>query len=626
MNNTNLVAYFGPAIHITTAASPAEGGVVTGAGDYAVGHSFTLTATANPGYVFVEWRRSNYYYPESYLSTDNFNVPSDDSEFTAVFELAYPDIVIGDAETKNYDLPYTSYYSISEQIYTAQEIGTSGIIHDLSFFSTYYDERNLTIYMKHTDKSEFEDHYDWIPVSESDQVFSGTVTMTGGEWAEIVLDSPFVYNGTSNIVLVVNDNTGNYGDSDCRAFSTESYQAIGDNNYNTNYDPYNLTDYWGDMYNTKNQIKLGFAHTITATADPTEGGTVTGGGICPKGDTCTVSARPAQNYRFFYWTENEETVSIDTAYSFTVESDRNLVAHFEQVQNHWTPDIGYTIPMVVLAVIDINYVEQRSDLLEVGAFCGTECHGSAIANYSSETDRYTVSLVIFGTTGDELTFKLYDHRIGQELDYLVSPTMSFTGGTYIIDPSDPYVLDFYYYQTLTLTQGWNWISTYLEVDDPVEMLIILEAALGENATLIEYNGSITEYLGDGFWFGNLDYEGMTNDKMYLVQVSDSCTIELLGLPSMSTTHKITINPGWNWIGFPSAVEMSITDFFSGFEAEVGDLIEHDGQVSTYLGEGLWFGLETLVPGHGYLYYSNSTESKTLIFQTGAGAKAPHTNP
>ena len=173
-------------------------------------------------------------------------------------------------------------------------------------------------------------------------------------------------------------------------------------------------------------------------------------------------------------------------------------------------------------------------------------------------------------------------------------------------------------QVIALTEGWNWISTNREVSDPLVMLQTLETALGENATLIENNGITTEYLGSGFWFGTLENEGLTNDKMYLVHVSDSCTIELAGEPASSTVM-ITLDPGWNWIGFPSEVEMSITDFLSGFEAEVGDMIEHDGQVSEYLGYGFWIGLDTLVPGNGYLYYNASNESKTITFSIGAKA-------
>ncbi|MBR5082785.1 MAG: hypothetical protein IKX35_10140, partial [Bacteroidales bacterium] len=60
---------------------------------------------------------------------------------------------------------------------------------------------------------------------------------------------------------------------------------------------------------------------------------------------------------------------------------------------------------------------------------------------------------------------------------------------------------------------------------------------------------------------------------------------------------------------------------AGFEAEEEDAIQSnvDG-TSDYLDE--WVGdVLTLVPGQGYMYYSNSTEPKTLVFSTTAKGKS-----
>ena len=67
---------------------------------------------------------------------------------------------------------------------------------------------------------------------------------------------------------------------------------------------------------------------INATANPTEGGTVTGGGTYQEGQSCTVTATANTGYSFASWTENGSVVSTDATYSFTVEADRVLVANF----------------------------------------------------------------------------------------------------------------------------------------------------------------------------------------------------------------------------------------------------------------------------------------------------------
>ena len=67
---------------------------------------------------------------------------------------------------------------------------------------------------------------------------------------------------------------------------------------------------------------------IEATANPTEGGTVTGGSTYQVGQSCTVTATANTGYSFASWTENGAVVSTDATYSFTVEADRTLVANF----------------------------------------------------------------------------------------------------------------------------------------------------------------------------------------------------------------------------------------------------------------------------------------------------------
>jgi len=67
---------------------------------------------------------------------------------------------------------------------------------------------------------------------------------------------------------------------------------------------------------------------IIVLANPTEGGTVSGGGSYFYGEIVTVTARPAFGYLFVDWTEGNELVSCDASYSFMVKGDRILTAYF----------------------------------------------------------------------------------------------------------------------------------------------------------------------------------------------------------------------------------------------------------------------------------------------------------
>ena len=76
---------------------------------------------------------------------------------------------------------------------------------------------------------------------------------------------------------------------------------------------------------------IGNGHLITATASPSGSGTITGAGAYVNNTTATLTATPAEGYRFVNWAENEEEVSTDATYSFTVTEGHNLVANFERV-------------------------------------------------------------------------------------------------------------------------------------------------------------------------------------------------------------------------------------------------------------------------------------------------------
>jgi hypothetical protein len=174
-------------------------------------------------------------------------------------------------------------------------------------------------------------------------------------------------------------------------------------------------------------------------------------------------------------------------------------------------------------------------------------------------------------------------------------------------------------QSMDFSKGWNWFSTYIEVDSPITMLQMVEAALGENGVAIKSSDVYTEYDAEwDEWLGDLDEEGMVNEQMYKILVSGPCTLSVGGTPANPADHPITIVQGWNWIGFPSAVAMSLDDAFAGF-AQEGDVIRNSDGETPYDPEwGGWFGdFDTLEPGQGYMYFSTSNTPRTLIFPAGA---------
>ena len=73
---------------------------------------------------------------------------------------------------------------------------------------------------------------------------------------------------------------------------------------------------------------------ITATANPAEGGTVSGGGTYELGDNCTLTATPNTGYTFSNWKKGNNVVSTNATYSFTVTETATYTATFTAIPQY----------------------------------------------------------------------------------------------------------------------------------------------------------------------------------------------------------------------------------------------------------------------------------------------------
>ena len=88
-------------------------------------------------------------------------------------------------------------------------------------------------------------------------------------------------------------------------------------------------------------------YAVTATANPTEGGTVTGANTYSYGQQCTLNATANEGFDFINWTKDGVEVSTDNTYTFVVNENGNYVANFEmktfEIMAVANPEAGATI-------------------------------------------------------------------------------------------------------------------------------------------------------------------------------------------------------------------------------------------------------------------------------------------
>ena len=202
-------------------------------------------------------------------------------------------VCIGEGTATNNYLPTYFYYnySLTEQIYTADEIGTDGAIERVDIYSVGTGTRTLEIYMVSTDKETFDNGNDWIPATANDLVFSGQVTFAANSWNTFEFDNPFIYDGRSNVALIVRDMTGSYVSGIPFFVFDAPSQAI---YVYRDGSPYDLTTPGsGTVLNMKNRVR--FAIGVPPT--------------CPK--PTGVAAEVAGNQAVISWNSDAASFNID---------------------------------------------------------------------------------------------------------------------------------------------------------------------------------------------------------------------------------------------------------------------------------------------------------------------------
>jgi hypothetical protein len=305
--NRTLVANFavigGTTRTISTVVSPLLGGTTSGGGVVADGSSVTVVATANPGYKFDKWKQNGT--TVSTTASYTFTATADRT-LTATFIKVYyvtatPAPSVGGTTEMD-----SSSYKLDEN---ARAIATP----NAGYQFVNWTENGTVVSTANP--------YNFNVTGDRDLVanFSviGGVTITasaapvaGGS----VTGGGSVANGT-NVTLTATPNAG-YGFINW----TEAGAPVSNNASFT----FNAT--------ANRTLVANFAagNTITASALPSIGGSVSGDGFVATGTSVTLIATPALGYNFINWTDAVGTeVSTTASYTFTPTSNGIFTANFE---------------------------------------------------------------------------------------------------------------------------------------------------------------------------------------------------------------------------------------------------------------------------------------------------------
>ena len=308
---------------VSVSADPAAGGTVTGSGTYQENTSVTVTATANEGYTFKHWTENGSEVSASASYT--FNAAADRT-LVAVFEK--------EPDEPDPPTPVTTY-TVSVNASPAAGGTVSG-------GGTYQSGASATVRAVANSGYTFKGWTKGSTQVSTDASYTFSVTEDTSLTAVFEADIP-APNPTYRISVSAMTGGTVSGGGTYQSGASVTVTATPNNGYRfvewrESGTQISTSASYMFSANTNRTLVAVFervetpptpSYTVSVSADPAEGGSVSGGGSFQRGASATVSATPNDGYRFVCWKENGEAVSFNSSYTFSVSGNTTLTAVFE---------------------------------------------------------------------------------------------------------------------------------------------------------------------------------------------------------------------------------------------------------------------------------------------------------
>ncbi len=275
-------------------------------------------------------------------------------------------------------------------------------------------------------------------------------------------------------------------------------------------------------------------------------------------------------------------------------------------------DFQYSMSVVAELEIDGRKSSDVND--RVAAFVNDTLRGSGYIEYLSSLDLYEVFLDIYSNveSGETVELRVWDANEGVEYRNAL-PAITFSSNDLKGTPSAPELIQAgdFVVQNVTFAKGWNWASVQVASDQLTNINTLMENVSGRTGDQIKALDAFDIYTDGIGWSGTISSTGgLNNGEMYLFKVQNGGSIAVIGENADPNTA-ISINTGWNWLGYIPRFNMSLNEAFAFFNPVQGDLIKSQSAFAVYDANLGWVGsLKNMEPGEGYLFKSANAGSLT----------------
>lgn len=226
-------------------------------------------------------------------------------------------------------------------------------------------------------------------------------------------------------------------------------------------------------------------------------------------------------------------------------------------------------------------------------------------NLVSETEGAAIYYTVDGSDPcvDGASRRVYEAPFAIEGDDMtVNAVAEYKGNL-----SDVAVLDFKLKKVdinYDLVKNWNWISHNAENSVPVA-----DFATPEMGRILSQTQEVVRDVKFGLVGSLTELHSAEAYKVFMNEASAAASVKGVAFDPVTP---VALHRGWNWIGCPvDDASLSISDLFAALNAEEGEMIVGLEGFEQADADGVWSGtLSSLVPGAGYMYYSNSDKEFT----------------
>ena len=617
-----------------TLAEATNGSIGANTTNCVPGTTVTLTATPATGYVLNSWVvfKTGDVNTTVTVSGNSFTMPDYDVTVVGVFSAPQgSDVTIGSGTTDNQNVPtYAAQkYSIAQQIYTSSDMGDTCTITKVAFkvSNSSTATRNIDIYLSHTTKSIFSSSSDWVSQSASDKVFSGSVTFAASGWTTITLDTPFEYNGTNNLLLTVDDNTGSTVSSYPKFYVySASNRALYKYNSTTNYSPASMSGN-GNRMSSVNQVVFtkaisGTIESLSVTPNTLDEFTYAQGEGPSAAKAVTLVACAAEDITVTAPEHFEVSNQADGTYGSTLTIPVSSRGNREEITYGFEDGTtqGWTV----------SSSDNGSTTWAVGQ-SGYNPSGASGTVYTSNSGSYYVGSV-------------YDASNAVD-DWLISPQITLGGSmSFYIKITNTSYTDYYSVHLSTGSTAINQFTTTLLSSTQVTStnyplvsvdlsaysgqgyVAIRHTAIADQASLLVDDITIVEggdpvtpinptnaelvtanvYVRMKAGLGQGVYESETL-SVSAGSISSNVTLSGEVTQGASITQTISLVAGWNWWSAQVVADDLLAQLEQGLGANGVKIVAKDGSYRTYSTNlGGWFGTLTgITVGQMYKIQANT---------------------